>query len=198
MQKVKICGITNYEDALQAINAGADALGFVFYPKSPRYIKPEDAKKIISKLPPFVEKVGLFVNEDAKTINKQAQQSSITLIQLHFETEKALSESLVLPHIQVVRMQSTQDLHNLDKDRYYLVDAFCETYGGSGKRLNLEWFEGKDCSRLILAGGLTPDNVDQTLSYNFYGVDVSSGTEQSKGKKDPSKVSSFIKKAKSC
>lgn len=193
--RVKICGITSYEDAMLAINAGADALGFIFYEKSPRYIKPERAKEIISKLPPFVEKVGLFVNEDAQTINKIATQSAITLIQLHFETDKKLRDALEHPYIEVIRVKSALDLQELSSERYYLVDAYCESYGGSGKRLNLEWFKDKDCSKMILAGGLTAENVTDTLAYGFYGVDVSSGTEVSHGKKDPDKVRLFIKHA---
>lgn len=194
--RVKICGITSLEDALLAINAGADALGFVFYKQSPRYISPQKAHEIIQKLPPFVEKVGLFVNEDAHTINTISSQSAITLVQLHFETTVELQTELKYPFIRVIRMQSENDLKNLDENSYYLVDAFCESYGGSGKRLNLEWFKDKNCSHLILAGGLSADNVSQTQAYGFYGVDVSSGTEISHGKKDPQKVQDFIRFAK--
>lgn len=193
--RVKICGITSYEDAMLAINAGADALGFIFYKKSPRYIEPQKAFDIISKLPPFVEKVGLFVNEDAQTINKIAIQTHITLIQLHFETDKKLRDALNRPYIEVIRVKSALDLQKLSCENYYLVDAYCESYGGSGKRLNLEWFQDRDCSKIILAGGLTADNVSDTLAYGFYGVDVSSGTEASHGKKDPKKVRQFIKHA---
>ena len=88
--RVKICGITNLSDALDAIKFGADALGFVFYKKSPRYISTEDEAKIISKLPPFVEKVGLFVNEDAQTINRMSKEAKTTLSQIHFEADKEL------------------------------------------------------------------------------------------------------------
>ncbi len=197
MQKVKICGITNYEDAMHAINSGADALGFIFYDKSPRAVSLQQAKQIISKLPPFVEKVGLFVNETADTINAVAQQSGITLVQLHFETDQRLKEQLTHPFIQVIRAQSQADIDSLDPHHYYLVDAYCESYGGSGKRLNLEWFKDRDNSKIIIAGGLTPLNVKETLPYGFYGVDVSSGTEASLGQKDPQKVTDFIKEAKS-
>jgi len=193
--RVKICGITSYEDAMLAIDAGADALGFIFYEKSPRYISPEKARSIISKLPPFIEKVGLFVNETAQTINAMAKESAITLIQLHFETDSELRFALKYPYIEVLRMQSPQDLQKLSRHKYYLIDAYCEGYGGSGKRLNLEWFEGMDCSKFILAGGLTPDNVADTIAYGFYGVDVSSGTEASHGVKDKHKVRQFIKHA---
>jgi len=193
--RVKICGITTYEDAMMAIEAGADALGFVFYPPSPRYITPADAHAIIKKLPPFVEKVGLFVNEDAATINRQSRESGITLAQIHFEASQTLLDALELPYVQVTRAAKEDDINTL-KDHYHLVDAYCEAYGGMGKRLNLEWFKGKDNSHIILAGGLSAENVHETLPYGFYGVDVSSSVEASKGVKDPAKVKAFVHNAK--
>ncbi len=193
--KVKICGITSLKDALVAINSGADALGFVFYEKSPRYITPEDARAIISQLPPFVEKVGLFVNEDAHTINALSQASGITLIQLHFDVSEELCDMLDYPYIKVVRAKGPEEIRQ-NPNEYRLVDAYCEAYGGMGKRLNLEWFKGVDCSKIILAGGLNPDNVQECLPYGFYALDVSSGVESSKGKKDADKVAAFIKEAK--
>ena len=194
--RVKICGITNYEDAIMAINSGADALGFVFYPSSPRYITPESAALIIHKLPPFVEKVALFVNEKADFINQACQVSGATLAQLHFEVEETLLNALNIPYIQVTRASKEEDINLLD-GHYRLVDAYCDAYGGMGKRLNLEWFEGKDNSHIILAGGLSPENVHETQKYGFYGVDVSSSVEASKGVKDPKKVTAFISHAKS-
>ncbi len=193
--RVKICGITSLKDAQAAILSGADALGFVFYEQSPRYITPEDAKAIISELPPFIEKVGLFVNEDAQSINASAKISGITLVQLHFDVTDELCNALEHPYIKVIRAQSSQDLLK-DKEDYRLIDAYCEAYGGMGKRLNLEWFEGIDCSKIILAGGLTPENVTECLSYGFYALDVSSGVEHSKGVKDAQKMSDFVKAAK--
>lgn len=189
--RVKICGITSVKDAHHAINAGAHALGFVFYEKSPRYISAEDTQSIISQLPPFVEKVGLFVNVDAATINAIAKASGITLIQLHFDVTDELCNALELPYIKVVRAQSAEDISK-DTNTYRLVDAYCEAYGGMGKRLNLEWFDNIDCSKIILAGGLSPDNVKECIPYGFYALDVSSGVEESKGVKDPKKVSDFI------
>lgn len=193
--RVKICGITSLEDAMHAIGAGADALGFVFYEPSPRYITPEDAARIIKQLPPFVEKVGLFVNEDAETINRLAKLSGITLAQIHFEADEALFSALELPYLRVIRAKKPDDV-TLHKNEYRLVDAYCEAYGGAGKRLNIEWFKEVDCSRIILAGGLDPENVSELHAYGFYGADVSSGVEASKGIKDPEKVTSFIARAK--
>lgn len=193
--RCKICGITSYEDAMTAIDAGADALGFVFYEGSPRYISPSDAREIIKRLPPFVEKVALFVNSDAQVINSYSQEAGATLAQIHFEAPDELYEQLFVPHIKVIRAKEAQDI-SLHSGEYRLVDAYCESYGGSGKRLNIEWFKNVDCSRIILAGGLDPQNVASVKEYGFYGVDVSSGVELSYGKKDPAKVKEFIKNAK--
>ena len=194
--RTKICGITNYEDAMMAIEAGADALGFVFYEKSPRYITLTQAKAIIQKLPPFIEKVALFVNVDAQTVNETCHAVGATLAQIHFEVDDAFYDSLTIPHIKVIRAQSKEDITK-HSDEYRLVDAYCEAYGGAGKRINTEWFNGVDCSKIILAGGLSPDNVASLKSYGFYGVDVSSGVEKSHGKKDAQKVKDFISNAHS-
>jgi len=192
--RVKICGITSLEDAMDAINAGANALGFVFYKKSPRYITPLDAKTIIEKLPPFVEKVGLFVNEDSATINRLSHESAITLAQLHFDVDDILTDALEIPFLRVIRATCKEDIL-LHAGEYRLVDAYCEAYGGMGKRINIEWFDDVDCSKIILAGGLDEHNVTTLSKYNFYGVDVSSGVEKSKGKKDVTKVQNFVKGA---
>ena len=189
--KSKICGITNYEDAMQAIEAGADALGFVFYKKSPRYVNVEQAKAIIKKLPPFVEKVALFVNVDADTINTTCQEVGATLAQLHFDAQQKVYDGLSVPFIKVIRAKSKEDILKYS-DEYRLVDAYCEAYGGAGKRINIEWFENIDNSKIILAGGLDHTNVSSLKKYGFYGVDVSSGVEESHGKKNHQKVKDFI------
>jgi phosphoribosylanthranilate isomerase len=195
--RCKICGITSYKDAMMAIEAGADALGFVFYEKSPRYITPHHAKSIIKKLPPFVEKVALFVNESADTINSTCQDVGATLAQLHFEANDELIKKLKLPYIKVIRAKTKEDVLK-HHDEYRLIDAYCEAYGGAGKRVNIEWFDGIDCSKIILAGGLDGSNVISLQKYNFYGVDVSSGVEISHGVKDSKKVKEFIQNAKRC
>ena len=194
--RTKICGITSYEDAMMAIEAGADALGFVFYEKSPRFVTLTQAEDIIKKLPPFVEKVALFVNADAKTINKTCNRVGATLAQIHFEAESSLYDALTIPHIKVIRAQSKEDIAK-HANEYRLVDAYCEAYGGAGKRINLEWFDGVDRSKIILAGGLSPENVATLKPYGFYGVDVSSGVEKAHGIKDAQKVKDFIVNAHS-
>lgn len=197
MQKVKICGITNLEDALFACENGADALGFVFYKPSPRYIEPKKVKKIVQKLPPFVKTIGLFVNESAQIINDICHDTSLDTAQIHFEVTPSFLDSLSVASLPVIRAKSENDLNKFLK-YYKIVDSYCESYGGSGKRLNLEWFKNKDCSKIILAGGLTGENVKQTKPYGFYGVDVSSGVEAANGKKDFMKVKDFIYNAKKC
>ncbi len=193
--RVKICGITNYDDAITAIEAGADALGFVFYPQSPRYIEPEKARQIIDRLPPFVEKVGLFVEETPERITEFSRQSGITLAQIHFDVDEAFLAAIDFPTLPVVRARAEEDLERF-AGRYRLVDAYCEAYGGSGKRLALEWFAGRDNSRIIIAGGLRPENVTELAGYGFFACDVSSGTEASKGRKDPDKIRKFVANAK--
>jgi len=194
--RVKICGITNLRDALHAVECGADALGFVFYNKSPRYITPAAAKKIIDQLPPFVERVGLFVNECAETIDTVCRYSGVSLAQIHFDVDEESLDAITVKALPVVRAKNPEDVQRFS-DRYRLVDAYCEAYGGSGQRLNLEWFEGVDCSKIILAGGLTAENIAEVKKYGFYAVDISSGVESVKGKKDPKKVEQFIRYAKS-
>lgn len=192
--KVKICGITNLEDALDAINVGADALGFVFYEPSPRYIRPIDAKKIVEKLPPFVQTVGLFVNESSKHINDICKVAHMQLAQIIDDEDTTEFDNLEVKYVKVERIASKEDLEDLE-DNFKLVDAFVPGFGGEGKRIALDWFEGIDCSKIILAGGLKAENLKELKGFGFYGVDVSSGVEQSKGKKDKQKMIDFIKTA---
>lgn len=190
--RVKICGITNLEDALDAIEAGASALGFVFYEKSPRYIEPFEAKKIVDKLPPFIQTVGLFVNESSSYINQVCTNAKMQIAQIIDDDNYTELDLLEVKYIEVVRAKSKDDLKSLD-NKYYLVDAFVESFGGAGKRVALDWFDEVDCSKIILAGGLTCENLKELKGYNFFAIDVSSGVEASKGKKDKEKMINFIK-----
>lgn len=193
--RVKICGIRELGDAYAAIDAGADALGFVFYDKSPRYLDAEAVKELIAKLPPFVERVGLFVNESAEKVDEICTHCGITTAQIHFDAEPSFYEQLKARHIKVVRADKKDDISNFAGE-YRFVDSFVDGFGGEGKRLNLEWFEGTDTSRIILAGGLTAENLSELKGLGFYGVDVSSGVESSKGIKDKAKIREFVLKAK--
>jgi phosphoribosylanthranilate isomerase len=193
--RVKICGITNLEDALTCVENGADAIGFVFYEKSPRYISAKDAKAIIDKLPPFVERVGLFVECEAEEVNHISKVSGISLAQIHFEAKKSFYDELDIEHIKVIRAKNRDDISKYS-DEFRLVDAYVESYGGEGKRLDLDWFKDVDCSKIILAGGINSDNLEEISSFGFYGVDLSSSLEKSKGKKDRMKIENFMKAVK--
>ena len=138
----------------------------------------------------------MFVNCDASFVNETYHDSFLSLAQIHFEAEDDFYKSLEVPFIKVVRAKSKKEIIMIDKELYHLVDSYVEQYGGEGKRLDLSWFEGVDCSKMILAGGLNSQNVAQLSQYGFYGVDVSSGVEESKGKKDRMKVENFMKAVK--
>ena len=192
--RVKICGITNLEDALNAINAGASALGFVFYKPSPRYIEPLVALKIVENLPPFVQTVGLFVNETTDFINKTCKESKMQLAQIIDDENIVDFFKLEVKYLKVLRVKSKENLNSL-KDDYYLVDAFVDEFGGAGKRVALEWFKDINCSKFILAGGLNSQNLKEIDGYGFFAVDVSSAVEKQKGKKDNQKMIDFVKAA---
>ena len=192
---VKICGITNLDDALCAIDAGADALGFVFYTKSARYIIPEKAKTIVHDLPLHVKKIGLFVGTSPEEINLTCKATGMDIAQIHFDVDEAFLEQLELPYLRVVRAQKAEDVLQY-QGSLRLVDAYVESFGGSGQRVEPSWFKHADTHNIILAGGLSPSNVEELKGYGFYGVDVSSGVEKSKGIKDHMLVRAFIQKAK--
>jgi len=190
--KIKICGITNLEDALAAIEAGADALGFVFYDKSPRFIEPFEARKIVDEIPPFIQTVGLFVNENSTFINQVCTNAKMQLAQIIDDDNYTDFVSLNYKHIKVLRAKCEKDIIN-NQDEFILVDAFVAGFGGEGKRVALDWFKNVDCSKIVLAGGLDESNLNELKGYEFYGVDVSSGVEESKGKKDKQKMINFVK-----
>lgn len=192
--RVKICGITNLEDALDAIQAGASALGFVFYKPSPRYVTPKKALEIVDALPPFVQTVGLFVNENETFINEVCSEAKMQLAQIIDDENIIDIASLQTKAIRVIRAQNKETIKAI-QDEYVLVDAFVESFGGEGQRVALEWFEGIDCSKMILAGGLKAQNLSELQGLNFFGVDVSSGVEAHKGKKDKQKMIDFVKAA---
>lgn len=202
MVKVKICGITNLDDAMAAADFGVDALGFVFFKKSPRYISPANAKKIIKKLPPFISTVGVFVNEDKNTIKKTVSQTGIDIIQLHGE-EPPGACNLSKPVIKAIRVKSLENLDLVSKYRdkvsAFLLDTYTpDVFGGTGQIFNWDIaVEAKQFGRIILAGGLTPANTEKAILWvHPYAVDVSSGVEAEKGKKDHRKMKLFTERAK--
>ncbi|MFA5515135.1 MAG: phosphoribosylanthranilate isomerase [Desulfuromonadales bacterium] len=201
MVKVKICGITNNEDAQHATASGADALGFVFYGKSPRNINPAAARSIIDGLPPFVTTVGLFVNEDPARIREIADFCGLDVLQLHGDENPA---ACAFPPLRVVKAMRIKDAESLaDHERFtvsaLLLDAWVAgSYGGTGETFNWQLAAAVARQRpVILAGGLTPANIAEAVrAVRPYGVDVSSGVELTHGKKDPEKVAGFIHNAK--
>lgn len=199
--KVKICGITDCETALYAVEMGADALGFVFAP-SRRRISPEDAKQIIGELPDMVEKVGVFVNEDVRTVEEIATYCGLTMIQLHGEESDEMVGLISYPVVKAVGIGSKQDVRFAEQfhSPYLLVDSpkGQHFHGGNGE--TFDWSLLVDMNRevhkLILAGGLTTENVGIAIAkVRPYMVDVSSGVETD-GKKDWNKIRAFLQAAK--
>jgi len=199
--KVKICGITNLDDALQACACGADALGFVFYAKSPRCVTPDVAQAIIAALPPFVTTVGLFVNEQPQTVRAIAGQCGLDIIQLHGDEGPEDCDFAPLRTIKALRVKDARSLagHEQFKTSALLLDAWVkDAYGGTGHSFNWELAAEIAKQRpVVLAGGLTPENVAEAITaVRPYAVDVSSGVESAPGKKDPAKVKAFIDAAR--
>ncbi len=200
--KVKICGITNIDDAVAAVDFGADALGFVFFKKSPRYISHADAAAIINKLPSFTTTIGVFVNEKPEQIEKIIDLTHIDAVQLHGNEPPEMCDisRRVIKAIRVKSLESLDPLINYkDKVSAFLLDTFTpEVLGGTGQIFNWDIaIYAKQFGKIILAGGLTPDNIAEAIRrVRPYGVDVSSGVESEKGKKDHRKMKLFIERAK--
>lgn len=205
MVKVKICGITNWPDALQAVEAGADFLGFNFYPRSPRFIAPAAARRIVRRLPKDVAAVGVFVNAPVRTILAIARAVGLDFVQLHGDEspEKVSQVARALPVIKAVRVRNSFRATNLQKFKRasaFLLDGFDpRRRGGSGK--SFEWAIArcaKRNGRVFLAGGLTPKNVaDAIRAAKPYAIDVCSGVEAKPGKKDPERVESLLRAVRS-
>lgn len=199
--RVKICGITNLEDALAAADCGADAIGFVFAPDSPRFVPADQVRKMISKLPPFIATVGVFSGGEEKEIRDAVDECGIDLVQFHGPFSSRIVHAFSNRAIQVVRVESERSLEGMASYsvRAFLLDTFHPKMpGGSG--VSFDWEIASRAGRfgkIILAGGLTPENVGEAImKARPYGVDVSSGVEMRKGKKDPVKLKRFIEAAK--
>ena len=199
--RVKICGITNLEDAHHASTSGADALGFVFYPGSPRFINPDLARRIIADLPPLVTTVGLFVNEAPARIRELVDFCGLNTVQLHGDEEPNQCNYPPCRVIKALRLRQPMDsgLFAAYQVSALLLDAYIpDQFGGTGQRC--DWQQAAVIAaqhRIILAGGLSSENVvDAVRQVRPYGVDVSSGVENKPGQKDPEKVARFIRMAK--
>jgi phosphoribosylanthranilate isomerase len=210
MTWIKICGITNLEDALTAVDAGADALGFVFYEKSPRKVDQETARRVVGELPGTIDKVGVFVNETEDSICATADEADLTAVQLHGDNEDPHVADLVAerrPHLKVMVAIS---MHHAKPEGWammwrpdvvyaFLVDSGnWSSYGGTGR--TFDWQTSQTSveviarlGRVIVAGGLNSGNVTEAIRIlTPWGVDVSSGVEARPGKKDPAKVRAFV------
>jgi len=202
MTKIKICGITNIEDALAAVKLGADALGFIFYGKSKRYIEPGKASEITNLLPPFVKKVGVFTNEDHGIIRDITHEVKLDLLQIHGDETPGYCEQLEIPYMKAFRLKDNSSLNEVNeyKTDYILFDTYSkDEYGGTGRAFDWDILKGRPFENkyVILSGGLNPGNVGEAVSLLApYAVDVSSGVEESPGKKNIEKINKFIEAVK--
>jgi phosphoribosylanthranilate isomerase len=203
MVRVKICGITSATDALVAASAGADAVGFNFWPPSPRYLEPEDVVPIRLSLPPFVSAVGVFVDAPPERVREIAEYCGLDYVQLHgHETPRMVDQLRDLRVIKAIRVRTEDDLKELEKYRAdaYLLDTYVRGMpGGTGE--TFDWDVARQAAsqaKVILAGGLTPDNVAEAVRAGRpYAVDVASGVEEEPGKKSRDLVNRFVRAAKS-
>lgn len=199
--KVKICGIKNINDALTAVMAGADALGFVFA-ESPRKMTPEAVREIIQKIPPFVTTVGVFVDSEIEEVNEIASLTGINVVQLHGNESSEYCRQIELPVIKAIRVKNEESLAHLGEYqgvvKAFLLDTYVSgNHGGTGKTFNWQLVpKAKEFGPVILAGGLNPWNIAEAIkACSPYGVDVSSGVE-TEGRKDKQKIEEFIHKVR--
>ncbi len=197
--KVKVCGITNKDDALKVAYYGASAVGFIFHKKSPRYVSPSRAKKIIAELPPFIIPVGVFVNLSEKAINDICRFTKINTIQLHGDESAAFCKRMKKNYkvIKVFRVDEFFDINMVKKFDVdaYLFDTFVpDVHGGTGKVFNWDLIKGQKLDKpVILSGGLKSDNIQKAIKeVSPYAIDVSSGLEKSPGIKDARKIRTFF------
>lgn len=195
--RIKICGLTREEDVDAAVAAGADAIGFVFYPPSPRYITPQRAAELARRIPPFVDVVGLFVNEAPEVVRAACEALPINVLQFHGDEDAAYCRQFARPYLRAARVRPGLDLvefaSSFPDARGLLLDAFVEGYGGGGHVFDWTLIPSNLPSYLVLSGGLTADNIgDAIRRVRPVAVDVSSGVEAGKGIKDHSKIAAFV------
>jgi phosphoribosylanthranilate isomerase len=191
--KVKICGITNIDDAVAAMDMGADLLGFNFYPDSPRYITPEKAEGIINKLPAFIDTAGVFVNASVEQIHEINAVCQLDWVQLHGDEDPEFCRSLLTHNVKTMKAIRVKDQADIERAEGFFTDAVLldafdpEKYGGTG--LTFDWnIIGHIGKRVFLAGGINPDNAADAVRLGVYGIDVCSGIEAEPGKKDHNKM----------
>jgi len=191
--KVKICGITNYEDAAAAMDMGADLLGFNFYPKSPRFVPPEKAMQIINKLPGFIDIAGVFVNDSLENIQKTISLCRLDWVQLHGDESPQFCRSFLSLNVKTMKALRVKDQNDIEQAENFFTDAILldafhpENYGGTG--MSFDWnIVGHIGKRVFLAGGINPDNAASAVKLGVYGIDICSGIEAAPGKKDHKKM----------
>jgi phosphoribosylanthranilate isomerase len=199
--RVKICGITRPGDGVAAAQAGADAIGLVFYPKSPRYLSAERAIEIRDALPPFVQTVALFVNADAAQISQVMGRVKPAMLQFHGDETPQFCGQFGVPYVKAARVRQGLDLieylRPFKSAAAWLLDSFVEAYGGVGERFDWSLVPRKLERPLILSGGLERGNVAEAVrKLRPWGVDVSSGVESAKGIKDAAKIAAFIEEVR--
>lgn len=196
--RIKVCGITNIDDALLCQQLGIDALGFIFYEKSKRNLDVKQAYNIIKELSPFILKIGVFVNESPEYINKVAAKIGLNVIQLHGEEPAEYIDKIHFPVIKSFRIKPDFDYEVLNsfKQCYFLLDSFSlSAHGGTGTRFNWDSIPKDLRSNIILAGGISVENIEVVCKkIKPAAIDVSSSLEEYPGKKDPVKVRTFMKK----
>ena len=195
--RIKICGLTREDDVRHAVHAGADAIGFVLYPPSPRYVTPERAAELARRVPPFVDVVGLFVNATAEEIGATCASVPLNLLQFHGDETPAFCRSFARPWLRAARVRPGLDLVEFARSysdaRGLLLDAFVEGYGGGGHVFDWTLIPPGLPGHLVLSGGLHADNVgDAIRRVRPVAVDVSSGVEAGKGIKDHDKIAAFV------
>ncbi len=195
--RIKICGITREEDLRAALDAGADAIGFVFYPPSARCLTPARAAELVRRVPPFVTRVGLFVNEDPQTVAATLKTVPLDLLQFHGEESHGYCAGFGVPYIKAARVRPGLDLVEYARAfpgaRGLLLDAFVEGYGGGGQSFDWSLVPRDLALPVILSGGLSADNVETAIRrLRPWAVDVSSGVEVAKGIKDAAKIAAFV------
>ncbi|MBI4997667.1 MAG: phosphoribosylanthranilate isomerase [Rhodocyclales bacterium] len=195
--RVKICGITREQDLAAAVAAGADALGFVFYPPSPRYLATQRAAELVQRVPPFVVSVGLFVDPEPDFVRRTLASVPLDLLQFQGDESPAFCEQFGRPYLKVARMRPGLDLVEFARAfasaRGLLLDAYVEGYGGAGQVFDWSLVPGRLPLPVVLAGGLTAENVSGAIrQLRPWAVDVSSGVESAKGIKDAAKIAAFI------
>ena len=203
MTRIKICGITRSEDGVACAQAGADAIGLVFYPPSPRHVVAAQAAVIASDLPPFVTTVGLFVNPAAEQVEAVLEEVHLDVLQFHGDEPPEFCASFGVPYLKAIRVKAGVDLVQCairyQKAQGLLLDAYVEgTPGGTGQSFDWELIPAGLPLPVILSGGLEPANVAEAVRHvRPWAVDVSSGVEASKGIKDAAKIAAFIKGVRS-